>query len=72
MAAAFVGVIGLLLFWAIASLLGAAGLIGSIIGLMAFDGARRDAAVGLTTSLMALLLPLVFVVWLVRDIEWGW
>ena len=72
LAAAFVGVVGLLLLWAVASLLGVAGLVGSIVAFMALDGGRRDATVGLTTSLIALLFPLFFVVWLVRDIEWGW
>ena len=71
-AAFFVGVYGIVLLWAVASLLGVAGLIASIVGLVGFSEARWDVTVGLTTSLIALVAPILFFVWLVRSIEWGW
>jgi hypothetical protein len=72
LAAAFVGVFGIVFFWAVATLLGVAGLIASIVGFHRFSEARWDVTVGLTTSLLALVGPILFFAWLVRTTEWGW
>jgi hypothetical protein len=71
-AAVFVGIYGIVLFWAVATLLGVAGLIASIVGFLGFSEARWDVTVGLTTSLIALVGPILFFAWLVRSTEWGW
>ena len=71
-AAVFVGVYGIVLLWVVASLLGVAGLIASIVGFIGFGEARWDVSVGLSTSLIALVGPILFFAWLVRSIEWGW
>jgi hypothetical protein len=71
-AAVFVGVYGIVLLWAAAAVLGVAGLLASIVGFIGFSEARWDATVGLTTSLIALLSPILFFAWLIRGIEWGW
>jgi hypothetical protein len=74
-AALFVGGLTFVLLAALASLLGLGGLVASILELSGFRDAKRDAAAGLTTSLVAVLGLLVFVlflVWLVRNADWGW
>ena len=71
-AAALVGAFGFVVLLGVALLLGMVGLIWSIVALVAFRGGKRDVAVGLTTSLIALFVPVFLVVWLVRNIEWGW
>jgi hypothetical protein len=74
-AALLVGGLTFVVLGTLASLLGLGGLVASIVGLSGFRDAKRDAAVGLTTSLVALLGSLVFVaflVWLLPNADWGW
>ncbi len=68
-AAAFIGVVGLVLFWTLSLLLGIAGVIASLVALAAPGGAKRDALIGLATSLFAVVVPAAFIVWLVRSLE---
>jgi hypothetical protein len=49
-----------------------AGLIAAIVGFLGFSEASWDVTVGLTTSLLALVGPILFLAWLVRSTEWGW
>jgi hypothetical protein len=70
-AAALIGAEALALLWALAVLLGVLGFVASIVGLAAAQ-ARRDAAVGLATSFIAVLGPVLIVIWILRNVEWGW
>jgi len=71
-AALVVGAFAFVLFWALSSLLGVAGLVATMV---AARDASDDARVGLTTSVVGVVGPLVFfvfLIWLLRDAEWGW